>query len=284
MSVWLPSAPCTPAACIDPTGRAATVPRAVLRFVAVVALVLLAVVLLPVGRRIPAATVRRWSRTLVRAAGVRLDLTGAAPPAGGLLVVANHISWLDIALLAAVRPGRMLAKTEIRGWPVAGPLVAGAGTLFIDRDRLRALPQTVAVLAEAMRGGSAIGVFPEGSTWCGRAQGTFRRAAFQAAIDAGVPVQPVRLHYRIEGGTASTVPAFIGQDSLVASIWRVVSTRGLVAEVDVRPVIPPGIHPDRRALAHAAQSGRVGEPHWPHATLITQHPPRTRPALLKKAS
>lgn len=257
MSVWLPTAPCTPGACIEPTGSATAVPRAVLRMAAVTALVLAGVVLTPIGGLIPAELVKRWCRWVVRAAGVQVRFTGtAAAPTGGLLLVANHISWLDIPLLAAVRPARMLAKAEIRRWPVAGPLVARGGVLFIDRDRLRALPETVARIADVLRGGGAVAVFPEGSTWCGRAQGFFRRAVFQAALDAGVAVQPVRLRYRIVGGTASTAPAFIGDDSLLASVWRVVSARGLVAEVDVRDAIAPGSHGDRRSLARAAQPGR----------------------------
>jgi 1-acyl-sn-glycerol-3-phosphate acyltransferase len=268
MSVWLPSAPCTPGACIEPARSATAVPRAVLRMVAVTAVVLAGVVLLPLGGKIPAELVQRWCRWIVRAAGVQVRITGAAAPTGGLLLVANHISWLDIPLLAAVRPARMLAKAEIRGWPVAGALTAGSGALFIDRDRLRALPETVARIADALRSGQAVAVFPEGSTWCGRAQGNFRRAVFQAALDAGVPVQPVRLHYRIAGGTASTAPAFIGDDSLLASVWRVVTARGLVAEVDVRAVIEPGSHRDRRSLARAAQPAATVQPDWMHAALV----------------
>jgi len=268
MSVWLPSAPCTPGACIERAGSATAVPRAVLRMVAVTAVVLAGVVLLPLGGLIPAELVKRWCRWIVRAAGVQVRITGAAAPTGGLLLVANHISWLDIPLLAAVRPARMLAKAEIRGWPVAGALTAGSGALFIDRDRLRALPGTVARIADALRSGQAVAVFPEGSTWCGRAQGSFRRAVFQAALDAGVPVQPVRLHYRIAGGTASTAPAFIGDDSLLASVWRVVTARGLVAEVDVRAAIEPGSHCDRRSLARAAQPAATVQPDWMHAALV----------------
>ena len=268
MSVWLPSAPCTPRSCIDSKGSATAVPRAMLRFVTVLVVVAAGAALTPVGARIPARAVRWWCRTIVRSAGIRLRITGTTTPTGGLLLVANHISWLDIPLLAAVRPARMLAKAEIRHWPVAGTLTAGSGALFIDRDRLRALPETVASIAGALRAGGAVAVFPEGSTWCGRAQGSFRRAVFQAALDAGVPVQPVRLHYRIAGGTASTAPAFIGDDSLLASVWRVVTARGLVAEVDVRAAIEPGSHCDRRSLARAAQPAATVQPDWMHAALV----------------
>ncbi|MEH0449131.1 MULTISPECIES: lysophospholipid acyltransferase family protein [unclassified Streptomyces] len=261
MSVWLPGAPCTPRACVRATASRTGVARAVLRLTAVAVLVLAGVVLSPLRGLIPAGAVRRWSRTVVRAAGVRVRVTGAsAPAAGGLLLVANHISWLDVPLLAGVRPARMLAKAEIRRWPVAGALAARGGVLFIDRDRLRSLPATVERVAQVLRSGRAVAVFPEGSTWCGRAQGRFRRAVFQAALDAGARVQPVRIGYRDGGGAVSTAAAFVGDDSLLASLWRVASTRGLVAEVEVLPALAADGHPDRRALAEAAGAGVLDAP------------------------
>ncbi|MCK8433120.1 1-acyl-sn-glycerol-3-phosphate acyltransferase [Streptomyces sp. D2-8] len=270
MSAWLPTAPCTPQACVEAPAavRARAVPRAVLRLTAVLLLLLAGIALTPFGARIPAPLVRRWCRWIVRAAGVRVRITGAAAPTGGLLLVANHISWLDIPLLAAVRPARMLAKTEVRRWPVAGALAARGGTLFIDRDRLRTLPDTVARIAGALREGAAVAAFPEGSTWCGRAQGTFRRAVFQAALDAGVPVQPVRIGYRLSGGTATTVPAYVGEDTLLASLWRVATARGLIAEVEVRAPVPSGSSPDRRALARSAQPQETAAPAWTHTVLV----------------
>lgn len=274
MSVWLPTAPCS-SACLGHESAGVRVPRAVLRLVALLAVLVVGVVFLPLSRWVPARGVRLFARAVVRATGVRLHLTGAAPPAGGLLVVANHISWLDIPLLAAVRPARMVAKKEIRRWPVAGFLAARAGVVFIDRDRLRALPGTVATLAAVLGRGGAVAVFPEGSTWCGRAQGAFRRAAFQAALDAGTPVQPVRLGYRLPDGTVSTAPAFVGDDTLLAALWRVVSARRIVAHVEVRPVLAAGRHADRRALAEAAQdaSGRRA-PHGPPDLAPAQEPSR----------
>ncbi|MEU0254541.1 lysophospholipid acyltransferase family protein [Streptomyces sp. NPDC006184] len=275
MGGWQPGAPCTPGACVEKAGTPVAVPRALLRLAALTALVLAGIVLLPLARGcpglrggLPADWTGRWCRAIVRAAGVRVGITGAAPPAGGLLLVANHVSWLDIPLLTAVRPARMLAKSEIRRWPVAGALAGRGGALFIERDRLRALPETVDRISGALRTGAAVTAFPEGSTWCGRAHGRFHRAVFQAALDAGVPVQPVRLRYRQRDGGSGTAAAFVGEDTFLASLWRVARTRGLVAEVEVRPVIPPGAHLDRRALAHAAQPA-APQPAWTHATLVT---------------
>lgn len=267
-SAWLPSAPCTPGGCVRGSARtAAARVRAVVRLTALLLLLAAGITAVAAAARGPAGArerlVRGWSLALARTAGVRVRVTGAAPPPGGLLLVADHVSWLDVPLLAAVRPARMLAKAEVRAWPVAGALAAWAGTLFLDRDRLRALPGTVARIADALRAGRAVTVFPEGSTWCGRARGRFRRAVFQAALDAAVPVQPVRVRYRLDGRAGPTgvsaVPAFVGDDTLLASLWRVASARGLVAEVRVLPVIPPGAAPDRRTLARLAQDAVRGD-------------------------
>ncbi|MFF8605554.1 lysophospholipid acyltransferase family protein [Streptomyces sp. NPDC015346] len=257
VSPWLPTAPCTPGRCAPHPGPGSATVRpllAVARLVAGVGVVLAGLLLAPLTAPLPAAArralVRRWCRAVIRAFGVRLRITGAAPvtPAGPLLVVANHISWLDIPLVAAVLPGRMLAKREVRAWPVLGTLAALGGTLFIDRDRLRALPDLIRAMTEALTGGGRVIVFPEGSTWCGRAGGTFRPAAFQAALDASAAVQPVRLEYRPTGPAA-----FVGDDPLGASLWRIAAAGGLTAEVRILDPISIVQYPDRRSLARAAQ-------------------------------
>ncbi|MCX5380892.1 1-acyl-sn-glycerol-3-phosphate acyltransferase [Streptomyces sp. NBC_00091] len=262
MSVWLPTAPCTPQACAGHTGKAAGVARAVLRLATALALILLAVPAAAPVRLLPArprhGLVRAWSAALVRSLGIRITVHGAPGPDGGRLIVANHISWLDVPLVAAVLPCRMLAKSEIGAWPVLGRLAARAGTLFIERDRIRALPRTVETLTRALLAGDRVTVFPEGSTWCGRAQGPFRRAAFQSALDAGVPVQPVRIGYRLADGELAGAPAFVGDDPLTASLWRIARARGVRAEVWLLPRIPPGRHTGRRELAAAAQQAVLG--------------------------
>ncbi|MER5740369.1 1-acyl-sn-glycerol-3-phosphate acyltransferase [Streptomyces sp. NPDC002262] len=271
-SPWLPTAPCTPgrrcAAHPDPETaapadfRAAPAPLACARLAAGLATVLLGVALLPAAALLPGAArhplVRLWARAVVRAFGVRLTVTGGGPPAGGpALVVANHVSWLDIPVVAAVLPGRMVAKREVRGWPVLGPLAALGGTLFIDRDGLRRLPGTVREVAGALAAGGRVTAFPEGSTWCGRAGGWFRPALFQAAVDTGSDIQPVRIAYRPEGAAA-----YVGEDPLGASLWRVARTPGLAVEIRMLEPISAIRHPDRRLLASAAQ--RAVDPTAPH--------------------
>ncbi|MFJ3960892.1 lysophospholipid acyltransferase family protein [Streptomyces sp. NPDC090036] len=262
MNVWLPTSPCTPEACAGHEGSTASVPRALLRLAAAVALILLGILGAPPVRLLPAGprhrVVRAWSAALVRAFGIRITVHGSPGPGGGRLLVANHISWLDIPLVAAALPCRMLAKSDIRAWPVLGRLAGRAGTLFIERDRIRALPATVEAITGALLAGDRVTVFPEGSTWCGRAGGTFRRAAFQSALDARVPVQPLRLTYLRADGHPAGAPAFVGDDPLTASLWRIARARGVRAEISLLPRIPPGRYAHRRDLAAAAQRAVAG--------------------------
>ncbi len=161
-----------------------------LRFVTVLIVVAAGAALTPVGKRIPAVAVRWWCRTIVRSAGIRLRITGTTTPTGGLLLVANHISWLDIPLLAAVRPARMLAKAEIRHWPVAGTLTAGSGALFIDRDRLRALPETVASIAGALRAGERSPSSPRAAPGAAGPRGTSGGPSSRPRWTPGSPSSP----------------------------------------------------------------------------------------------
>lgn len=263
-SPWLPTAPCTPGRCTAHPGPAApraAAARGALRLAAGLTAVLLGVVLAPVAALLPAAVrlllVRLWCRAVLRGFGVRVRVHGpAAPLAGPLLVVANHVSWLDIPLVAAVLPGRMLAKREVRGWPLLGRLAAFGGTLFIDRDRLRSLPGTVGAMSCVLAGGGRVVVFPEGSTWCGRAGGSFRPAAFQAALDTGSDIQPVRITYRPVGPAA-----FVGDDPLGASLWRIATAERLVADIWILDPISSSRYPDRRSLARAAQTTVHQHPH-----------------------
>lgn len=256
----MPASPCGDG-CLTTDDPVVGVPRRVLRFAAAISVVLAALVSAPLLLVAPGRErlLRLIFRGMLRAFGVRLDIRGGADfltaPAGrGALVVNNHISWLDIVAINALRPMRALAKTEIAGWPVLGGLVRRGGSIFLDRERLTTLPATMASLAEALRTGSLVSVTPEGTTWCGLASGRFTTATFQAAIDGGVPVRPIALRYRLADGRETSRPAFIGPESLIASLRRVAALRGLVLEIHVCPEIAPGRAETRRELADLAEA------------------------------
>jgi 1-acyl-sn-glycerol-3-phosphate acyltransferase len=260
---WMPTSPCGPgclAATMPTVGRIRTGLRLVRLVGALVSCPLVAPLLVLFGGRRREALARKVFLAVLHAVGARIEVhgdTSLGVPAGphrGALVVDNHVSWLDIVAVNAVRPMRSVAKRQIASWPLVGGLAGRAGTVYLDRERLRALPATVAELAAALRGGSLVNACPEGTTWCGLGVGRFRPALFQAAIDGGVPVRPIALRYRLAGGTPTTWPAFVGAETLVESVRRTARLRGLVIDVHVLPEIAPGRAADRHELAELAEA------------------------------
>ncbi|MFI6938993.1 lysophospholipid acyltransferase family protein [Streptomyces sp. NPDC050418] len=214
------------------------------------------------------AALRRRARAVLAALGVRRlggDGELSAPGRSGTLIVANHISWLDVVALLAREPVTPLAKREVGGWPVVGGLATRAGTCFIDRDGFRRLPEQVATVRELLRAGRSVAVFPQATTWCSPYGGTFRRAMFQAALDAGAPVRPVTVSYR-QDGAPSTVAAFVGDDGFVPSLHRVARADGLSVHLEAHGLLYPDAWPDRRALARAAQDAVLGPRRLPSPT------------------
>ncbi|GAA2682048.1 lysophospholipid acyltransferase family protein [Actinoplanes palleronii] len=197
------------------------------------------------------AALRTLARSLLAVLGVTLVVRGPAPRPGSLLV-ANHISWLDILALVAVTPVRLVAKHDVRSWPALGATASRSGAIFIDRTRPRTLPMTVGEVAAALRAGRSVAAFPEGTTYCGAERGDFRPALFQAAIDAGAPVVPTSITYD------TTEASFIGDDTLLASIRRIARVRRTTIAVITAPALRPMPGADRRALARAAQRSMAG--------------------------
>lgn len=192
--------------------------------------------------------VQDWARGALRVLGITLQVQGTAA-AGPLLLVANHISWADILVLHACRYCRFVSKSEVRHWPVIGPLASAAGTLYIERESRRDALRVVHHMAESLRAGEVVAVFPEGTTSDGRSQLPFHANLLQAALSVQAPVQPVALTYMDrDGATLSLAPAYVGDDSLLGSLWRIVCAGGLcVVVVQGAPQLPG--ERNRRQLA-----------------------------------
>lgn len=202
----------------------------------------------------PAARMRivgRWSAGMLGALGIALRPTGTASAAPALLL-ANHVSWLDILALNAVQPVRFVSKSDVRRWPLIGFLVASGGTLFLERDRKRDALRVVHQIAAALRAGATIAVFPEGTTGDGRQLLPFHANLLQAAIAAGAPVQPVALRYDDRRGRFSPAVAWLGETTLLQSVWQVASADALQVHVARLPVLP-GTGMNRRALAESSR-------------------------------
>ena len=192
--------------------------------------------------------VQWWAGKLLRVLGIELRTSGLPRP-GGTMLVANHISWLDIVAIHARCPqARFVSKSEVRHWPVIGRLVDAAGTLYLERERRRDALRVVHHAAEALQRGDTVAVFPEGTTGDGHALLPFHANLLQAAIVGGTPVQPVALRFSDAQHAISPAAAYVGDTSLLQSLWWVVCAEGLT--VHVGWLLPQGsAHADRRALA-----------------------------------
>jgi 1-acyl-sn-glycerol-3-phosphate acyltransferase len=175
------------------------------------------------GRLTPHAStllVREWSREMLTIMGVELVVRGTPPAHGPVLLVANHISWLDILVMNAAQPARFVSKADVKSWPLLGSLVTGAGTLYIERESRRDAMRVVHQMADSLRAGDILAVFPEGTTGDGQTLLPFHANLIQAAISANVPVLPVGLGF-VDGhtGQRSDAPLFIGDTTMLQSIW-----------------------------------------------------------------
>lgn len=211
------------------------------------------------------ARIRRWSEKLVQICGLKIAIrdsngylkdSGNAVVGAQALMVANHISWLDIFVINSLEPCRFVAKSDIRSWPLIGWLCAKTGTIFISRGRPRDVRAIYQGLVESIRAGDRIAFFPEGTT---AEQGTllpFHPNLFEAAIDAGVPVQPYALRYLDDAGGLHPAADFIGDTTIVESILAILkarSSRRITAELTVMaPLASAGTH--RRDLALAVRA------------------------------
>ena len=288
----LPSAGAVPAA-----GRGRLLLRITAAAATVLAGAMLAAVvplLRPTGRE---RVLRVWFRTLLAALQIRLAVSGGdrfGTRGAGVLVVSNHVSWLDLVALGAVQPLRMVAKREVRDWPVVGLLARRTGTIFVHRERLSTLPRTIAAVSGALSGGAAVGVFPEGTTWCGMASGRFRPAMFQAAAQTATPVRPVALRYRLAdagrtagsttagsttAGSTTTVAAFVGSATLWRAVVLLAGVRELLIEVELLPLLAAD-GADRRTLAARADAAvtAASAPLGPAVPWVSRSTPPAVPA------
>ncbi|SEK59103.1 1-acyl-sn-glycerol-3-phosphate acyltransferase [Roseateles sp. YR242] len=191
-----------------------------------------------------------WSGKLLRVLGVTLQPLHA-PTTTARLITANHVSWLDIAAIHAVIPeARFVSKADIKHWPLVGGLATAVGTLYIERaskrDALRVVHQT----AEALSRGETVAVFPEGTTGAGYPLLPLHANLLQAAISVNAPLQPVVLRWHQPGQPYSEAACYIGQMTLMQSLWRILTARDLHVRVESLPLMETHGQ-ERRALAEA---------------------------------
>lgn len=207
------------------------------------------------GRR---QRVRWWAAGMLRRLGITLQLEGQFKP-GAKLLVANHVSWLDILVVHAVCPeARFVSKAEVRQWPLVGRLVAAGNTLYLARERKRDALRVVHQAAEALQAGDTVAVFPEGTTGPGDVLLPFHANLLQAAIVTGCAVQPLALRYADRRQPFSPAAQWLGDTTLAQTLWRLATADALRVHLQVLPA-RGSRHADRRRLAEtlAADIGAV---------------------------
>ena len=178
------------------------------------------------------ARVQSWALEMLGVLAIKLTVHGRPPDAGPVLLVANHISWLDIVVMHAARHCRFVAKADLKHWPLISTLATGAGTLYIEREKRRDAMRVVHHMAQSLRAGDVVAVFPEGTTSDGQSLLPFHANLIQAAISAQAPAQPVALQFLDRASRQpSFAPSYVGDDTLIGSIWRTLTAPTLAAVV-----------------------------------------------------
>ena len=202
--------------------------------------------------------VARWSARILSAVNVEPRLRGVPPAVKdrAAVLVANHVSWLDIPLVHSVWQVRFIAKSEVRRWPLIGWLSARTGTLFIQRGKSRHAARINQAIHAAFLAGDAIGVFPEGTTTDGTGLHPFHASLLQPAVDERALVFPVALRYLDEERRVNINASYVGDTSLIESMAMILRERKIVAELIFLPAIDAE-GKSRRDLAHETRAAIV---------------------------
>ena len=196
--------------------------------------------------------VQRWSARLLSLLHIDARERGSIDaPQGNVLVVANHVSWLDIFVINAQQPARFVAKADLAHWPLVGTLIRGSGTIFVERARRSDTRRVNERATQALLGGDVVAVFPEGTTTDGSGLLRFHASLLQPIIESNGRVQPVALRYTDVAGARSMAPTY-GDESFAVSFWRVCGERRLFVDVIATPPIA-ATATHRRELARVAE-------------------------------
>jgi 1-acyl-sn-glycerol-3-phosphate acyltransferase len=228
--------------------------------------------------------IQLWARRVLKSLRVQVEVVGTTRPAGPVLLVSNHISWLDILALHATCHCRFVAKANVKRWPLIGRLSTAAGTFYVDRASRRDARRVVELVANALKEGEIIAVFPEGTTGDGREVLPFHANLIQGAILANAPAQPVALQFVDRQSRALCNVSYMGDDSLVGSIWRTIRLPDLCAVVTFgRPQFAEGRNRRvwaedlRREIAAIVSPPLPSSPIIPH---VSRHEARPDPGAV----
>lgn len=191
------------------------------------------------------ATISLWLERLSKILGLHVNVKSPPLPVP-TMVVANHVSWLDIIAIGSVHPAYFLAKDDVRKWPLIGSLLAKAGTKFIRRNSASAVRECNKHLCHLLRIRQNVVVFPEGTTTDGTNVASFHPALFEVPHKAYTPIQPLAIRY-LDLGKPDTVAPYINDDIFIIHLWRILSRKVTYVELNFLPPVSSREH--RRQLS-----------------------------------
>jgi 1-acyl-sn-glycerol-3-phosphate acyltransferase len=198
----------------------------------------------PLERR--ARWIQSTARRVLSSLHIEIRIIGFPPDNG--LIVSNHLSYLDIAIYAAIVPCSMVAKAELSRWPVFGMMALASGALFVDRSSRASAVTVTNQVAERLSGPVPVLFFPEGTTTDGARVLRFHSRLFTPAVDAKIPVTAAAVRYLIGDGTPESELCWVGDAALLPHLWKTLGVASFVAEASFGE---PRVYPDRRTAANA---------------------------------
>jgi 1-acyl-sn-glycerol-3-phosphate acyltransferase len=193
--------------------------------------------------------VSQTSRGILSIVGIRLSAEGTPPTHG--LVVANHLSYLDILIISAVMPCFFVAKVEIGGWPFFGKAARLGGTIFLDRSSLDSANSVARQMSERLQEPIPLLLFPEGTSTDGSKVLRFHSRLIDPATTAGAQITAAAMRYAIEDGTPERELCWYGDESFATHLMKVLGVAGFSARVRFGE---PHIYTDRRTAADATHA------------------------------
>ncbi|MDO4656419.1 1-acylglycerol-3-phosphate O-acyltransferase [Kingella sp. (in: b-proteobacteria)] len=197
-----------------------------------------------------AATLRHMGQSCLDTLGIQIHVEPSSSQPSqpkqsehGLLIAANHVSWLDIFVITALYPSSFIAMQELKNWPIIGKMVTNAGTVYIDRSNRKDINIINAAISRVLDANGNVCFFPEARTTLGNGMLPLKAALFQAALDSNAPVQPIAMRYY--NANERTTAVSFANANLFQSLWRIVSIEQINVKVTVAPQLLPCDLPER---------------------------------------
>ena len=202
-------------------------------------------------------TQRQWLEQLSQRLPLNVIVKGE-PTEEPALWVANHVSWMDIPVIGGVGHMGFLSKSEVANWPLIGKLAAIVGTLFIRRGNNSAAEEAIQLMKKHLSHGHSVLFFPEGTTTDGTKLRRFHPRLLAAAIDLGIPVQPVALRYTTQSGEVCKDSPFIDDVAFGAHYWSFIGSDTVNVEVTLLPAVQTTPDMARKTLSQQLEQAIGG--------------------------